>query len=102
MWYVLTGPDIQGVLPWMSSNGHPAHLSPDDPHDRRFKVASKGKPTAVRFQNEQSINLQRGVGLLPPGPSSVGNRWASDQGWLERVPGVAARRAVSLSYSDIW
>ena len=27
---------IPAVVPWMASNGHRVHLSPNDPNDRRF------------------------------------------------------------------
>ena len=51
--------------------GIPAHLSPNDPHDRHFQVVPSGKPPAGCLQNEPHINLQRSVGLLPP--RRVGN-----------------------------
>ena len=113
------GPSLRGrpyraSCPGCPQMGIPAHLSPNDPHDWRFQVVPSGKPPAGCLQNEPQFKLQRGVGLLPPGPSAVGNSCPSDQGQgeiaersrgqpglrLERVPMVAARRATALSYSD--
>ena len=61
MQFVLTGPTIQDVVSWMSSNGHRVHLSPDDPPDRRFKVALTSNPPDGRTNDIRRVNLQVGV-----------------------------------------
>ena len=41
----MTGPAIQGLPPWMASNGLPVHLSPNGVSARRFDALQSSRHT---------------------------------------------------------